>query len=239
MMAIAASSTTIGARYGRQRERLRTYFDSTARKAWIDLTSDASVSRIRQTVRAGRDEMRATLLSWLPRDLGSRTILDAGCGTGAFALAAAERSARVTAIDVAEGLVDVARARGAAGIGETIDWRSGDMLDPSLGAMDHVVAMDSLIHYSTPDLVAALAELSSRTRHSIVFTFAPYSNLLAAMLLVGRLFPRANRSPAIVPVREDALRRQLAALPGWSVGRSRRVSSGFYKSHALELVRID
>ncbi|GAA4036235.1 magnesium protoporphyrin IX methyltransferase [Sphingomonas rosea] len=236
-MASAAPSTELGQGYGRQRERLRTYFDSTARRAWIDLTSDTSVSRIRQTVRAGRDAMRATLLSWLPQELDGRCLLDAGCGTGALSFDAAARGAHVTAIDVAGGLVDVARARGASEDAR-IDWRTGDMLDPALGDFDHVAAMDSLIHYSADDLVSALAALSARTRHSIVFTFAPYSPALAAMLMIGRLFPRANRSPAIVPVRESELRRRLAAIDGWTIGRSQRIASGFYKSHALELVRL-
>ena len=52
-------------RFDAQREKLTTYFDSTARKAWIDLTSDAKVSGIRATVRAGRDAMRDVLLGWL------------------------------------------------------------------------------------------------------------------------------------------------------------------------------
>ena len=30
------------------------------------MTADAPVSRIRETVRAGRDDMRQTLLDWLP-----------------------------------------------------------------------------------------------------------------------------------------------------------------------------
>lgn len=236
MMASVAPPAGMDTRYGRQRERLRTYFDATARGAWIDLTSDAPVSRIRQTVRAGRDEMRATLLSWLPELTGHR-LLDAGCGTGALAMEAAQRGAKVTAIDVAGGLIDVARAR-TVGAGDAIEWRTGDMLDPALGPMDHVVAMDSLIHYPAEDLVAALTELAGRTRHSILFTFAPHSLPLVAMLAVGRIFPSGNRSPAIVPIREEMLRGRLGALDGWTVGRSARVASGFYKSHALELVRV-
>jgi magnesium-protoporphyrin O-methyltransferase len=69
--------------YEVQRERLAQYFDGSARKAWIDLTSTAKVSGIRATVRAGRDAMRAQLLGWLPHDLRRCTVLDAGCGTGA------------------------------------------------------------------------------------------------------------------------------------------------------------
>ncbi|QYU66011.1 hypothetical protein J4558_13445 [Leptolyngbya sp. 15MV] len=72
--------------YHSRRGELLHYFDRTAIKAWERLTSDAPVSGIRATVRAGRDAMRGTLLSWLPQDLTGRRILDAGCGTGALAM---------------------------------------------------------------------------------------------------------------------------------------------------------
>lgn len=226
-------------RYDHQRDRLAAYFDGTARKAWIDLTSDAKVSGIRATVRAGRDEMRGVLLDWLPQDLRRKRLLDAGCGTGALSVEAACRGGDVTAVDVAAGLVAIAEERAPAFLGHgRIDFRTGDMLDPVLGRFDHIVAMDSLIHYSPGDMVATLRDLSARCTSSILFTFAPYSALLGAMHSAGKLFPRGNRSPAIVPVAEDKLRRLLTAeLSGWKVGRSRRVASGFYTSHALELVR--
>lgn len=231
-------ATRLPSDYDTRREALATYFDSTARQAWIDLTSDAKVSGIRATVRAGREEMRATLLSWLPEDLRRTKVLDAGCGTGAFSIAAACRGAEVTGIDVAAGLVEVARERTPSFIGHgRIHWRAGDMLDPELGIFEHVVAMDSLIHYQPEDLVAALAELAQRTTRSILFTFAPRTPLLATMHQVGKIFPKSDRSPAIVPTAEADLRTRLASLKGWSIGRTRRVSSGFYKSQALELVR--
>ncbi|MEM6477000.1 MAG: magnesium protoporphyrin IX methyltransferase [Pseudomonadota bacterium] len=224
--------------YAERREKLATYFDSTARQAWIDLTSDAKVSGIRATVRAGRDEMRATLLSWLPADLRRTQVLDAGCGTGALALAAACRGAEVTGVDVAGGLVEVARERTPSFTGHgRVRWEAGDMLDPEFGTFAHVVAMDSLIHYSPEDLVAALAELSERTTHSILFTFAPYTKLLGAMHTVGKVFPKSDRSPAIVPVSETELRAKLTRIKGWKIGRTQRVSSGFYTSQALELVK--
>ena len=92
-----------------RRGELRTYFDRTAVEAWSRLTSDAPVSRIRATVRAGRDQMRRTLLDWLPADLKGRRLLDAGCGTGALAVEAARRGADVVAIDVAPTLIELAR----------------------------------------------------------------------------------------------------------------------------------
>ncbi len=224
--------------YGERREKLATYFDSTAKQAWIDLTSDAKVSGIRATVRAGREEMRETLMSWLPSDLRRTRVLDAGCGTGALAVKAACRGADVTAVDVAGGLVEVAkgRAQGFVGHGK-VRWRTGDMLDAAYGTFEHTVAMDSLIHYNPADLVDSVAELSQRTTRSILFTFAPHTKLLGAMHSVGKVFPKSDRSPAIVPVAEAELRARLLALPGWTIGRTQRISSGFYTSQAMEFVR--
>jgi magnesium-protoporphyrin O-methyltransferase len=234
MMATRSPDTT----YDLRREALATYFDSTAKQAWIDLTSDAKVSGIRATVRAGREAMRETLLGWLPTDLRRTRVLDAGCGTGALAVAVACRGADVTAVDVAGGLVEVAKERAPGFIGHgKVRWRAGDMLDPAHGAFSHVIAMDSLIHYSPADLVDAIEELSERTERSILFTFAPHTRLLGAMHSVGKVFPKSDRSPAIVPVSETELRARLARIAGWKIGQTQRISSGFYKSQALELVR--
>jgi magnesium-protoporphyrin O-methyltransferase len=227
--------------YQQRRGELLTYFDRTAADAWARLTSTAPVGRIRATVRAGRDAMRATLLEYLPEDLSGRRLLDAGCGTGAFSVAAATRSAAVLAIDLSPTLVALARERLphdlAAG---SIDFRVGDMSDPALGEFDHVVAMDSLIHYPAADIVQVLAGLAARTRHSIVFTFAPRTPALAALHAVGRLFPRGDRAPAIEPVAERELRARIAHEPQlqqWRIGRTLRIASGFYKSQAMELVK--
>jgi magnesium-protoporphyrin O-methyltransferase len=226
-------------RFDAQREKLTTYFDSTARKAWIDLTSDVKVSGIRATVRAGRDSMRDVLLDWLPSDLRRTRLLDAGCGTGALSVLAARRGAEVVGGDVAGGRVAIAKERQPSFLGHgRIDWRVGDMLDPAHGRFDHVVAMDSLIHYRPADIVSTLVTIAGRTDRSIVFTFAPATLLLRTMHTTGLLFPRGDRAPAIVPVSEANLVRLLhEALPDWTVARSQRISRGFYISNALELVR--
>jgi magnesium-protoporphyrin O-methyltransferase len=229
------------ATYTSRRGEIENYFDRTAAAAWEKLTSDAPVGRIRATVRAGRDRMRSTLLSWLPDDLRGRRILDAGCGTGAFAIEAARRGAEVVAIDLSPTLVSLARDRKPDALGDgSIDFRSGDMLDPALGTFDHVVAMDSVIHYRTEDAVAALSQLAKRTSTSILFTFAPRTPILAAMISVGRLFPRGDRAPWLEPMSEEKIRAlmvQDATLMDWQPKKTERVSSGFYKSQALELAR--
>jgi len=228
--------------YLERRGQLETYFDRTAVEAWSRLTSDAPVGRIRATVRAGRDRMRQTLLSWLPSDLRGRRLLDAGCGTGAFAVEAARRGAQVVAIDLSATLVGLARERAPRDLGSgEVQFLVGDMFDPALGLFDHVVGMDSLIHYRPEDTVRVVAGLAARTGESLLFTFAPKTAPLAVMHAVGRLFPRGDRAPAIEPVAEGALRRLIAsedALHGFSMRRTQRIASGFYTSQALELVRI-
>ena len=83
------------ATYDSYRDGLETYFDRTARDAWERLTSDAQVSGIRATVRAGRDKMRNCILDMLPTDMTGLRLLDAGCGTGSLAVEAAMRGAEV------------------------------------------------------------------------------------------------------------------------------------------------
>ena len=228
------------ASYLHRRGQLETYFDRTAIEAWSRLTSDAPVGRIRATVRAGRDRMRATLLSWLPHDMAGRRLLDAGCGTGALAVEAARRGAQVVAVDLSPMLIALARERAPRDLPGAIDFRVGDMFDAALGQFDHVVAMDSLIHYRLHDVVPVASALAARARGSQLFTFAPRTPALAAMHALGRLFPHGHRAPAIEPVVEGALRAALAADAGmqaWRTARTERVVCGFYTSQALEVAR--
>lgn len=226
--------------YAVRKGELEEYFDRTAAEAWKRLTSDAPVSGIRATVRAGREEMRNALLSWLPDDLSGQRVLDAGCGTGVMAVELARRGADVLAIDISESLVGHAADNARRAGGKQPEFRVGDMLDPGLGAFDHVVAMDSLIHYGAEDIAAALGRLAPRVRAQLLFTVAPRTPLLTAMHNVGKLFPRSDRAPRIVPLADGKLRglaRASDALAPFAHAEDRRVRRGFYTSHAYRWVR--
>ena len=226
--------------YKTRRGELETYFDRTASDAWIKITSEAPVGSVRATVRAGRDKMRAILLSYLPEDMTGLRVLDAGCGTGSLAVEAAKRGAHVVAIDLSKTLIETAKQRLPSEIGAgRIDFCVGDYADPALGEFDHVVAMDSLIHYKKNDIVRTLNGLAERTRGSMVFTFAPLTPAFALLWLVGKAFPRGDRSPAIEPVSVVGLSKAIEAnigLADWKIARTERVTTSFYKSQALELV---
>jgi len=237
----------LGQSYLERRGEIEHYFDRTAAQAWARLTSDAPVSRVRATVRAGRDRMRQTLLSWLPQDLRGKRVLDAGCGTGALALEAARRGASVVAIDLSPTLVDLARERTQGerealrqACGGNIEFHAGDMLDPAHRVFDNVVCMDSIIHYGAADVERVLASLTTRTTASVLFTFAPRTPLLTVMHGVGKLFPRGDRAPMIVPVSEQHLLevvRKDTRFEAWQAPRTQRVRGGFYISQAMELHR--
>ncbi|WP_108659936.1 magnesium protoporphyrin IX methyltransferase [Acuticoccus kandeliae] len=224
-----------------RRAELETYFDRTAVDGWEKLTSNAKLSRIRETVRAGRDEMRAALLDWLPADLSGARVLDAGCGTGMLSFEMARRGADVVASDISHALIKLAKQRKPRDLGRgkgRIIFYVGDMLDRGLGRFHYVVAMDSLIHYQTDDMAGAIERIAERTDKAILFTFAPRTPALAAMHAVGRLFPRSDRAPAIEPVSVRKLAETLGETPGladWRLTRTQRISRGFYTSHAQEL----
>lgn len=85
-------------------------------------------------------------------------LLDAGCGSGQFALAFSASGCQVTTIDLSPEMIERARAH-AADRNLAVEWRVGDLShlpDPD-GAFDAVHARVSL--QFVPDLPAALAEI--------------------------------------------------------------------------------
>ncbi len=174
--------------------------------------------------------MRGIMLSRLPADLRGARVLDAGCGTGLMTADLAARGADVVAVDISPQLISIAEARLAEGLRPRVTFAAGDMTDPSHGRFDYVLAMDSLIYYATPDIAAALAKIGRRTDHSIVFTVAPKTPFLMAFFGIGKLFPRADRSPVMVPQAYADLSR---AVP--NLTKIDRVTSGFYISECLEM----
>jgi len=217
--------------YEATRHRVETYFDRTATKTWERLTSDAPVSGIRATVRAGRDKMQRVLLRQLPADLRGARVLDAGCGTGTLATKLANRGADVLGVDISPSLIEIARKQAPERIAGRIEFQAGDMLDPALGTFDHIVAMDSMIYYDATDIGRSLDVLAPRLRSNMVFTVAPRTHLLMAMWRLGKLFPRSDRSPTMVP---HCPRKLIAAQKTGTLRDIERVTSGFYISNALE-----
>lgn len=100
-----------------------------------------------------RDE-RADFIEGVRRTgIGSGTsVLDLGCGTGGFSLRAAQAGAPVTGIDVAPGMVEVARERVPSGHFDVGDMQSLPYEDSSF---DVIAAFHSLQFAPSPSAVLA------------------------------------------------------------------------------------
>lgn len=176
--------------------------------------------------------MRDKLLSALPADLNGVRVLDAGCGAGQMTHELAMRGAEVTAVDISPSLVRIADERLPNTLKSRVTFTSGDMLSADLGSFDHVIAMDSLIYYSENDIRRALDNLGSRTSGSVAFTVAPRTPLLMTMWYAGKVFPKSDRSPTMIPHVPSRLSKTVSEIG--QLNDLGRVTSGFYISQALE-----
>jgi magnesium-protoporphyrin O-methyltransferase len=188
--------------------------------------------------------MRATLLDWLPQDLRGQRILDAGCGPGVMSLELARRGGHVVGVDLSSDLITVARERAAESSGDwpsgAPDFRVGDFVEVAREGFDWVVSMDCLIHYPLRETLEALRAVEDHVTRGLLVTVAPWTPLLGLMHGLGKVFPRGDRAPGIVPVKDGALRSGLAGpfgIRGFTLHRTHTVHSGFYISRALELTR--
>ena len=224
--------------YAHTRDRLETYFDRTAAETWERLTSEAPVSRSAQTVREGRDRMRALMLDRLPADLDGARVLDAGCGAGPDVdRGCAARGAQVIAVDISPRLLDVAprphaRRRSRA----RIDFLRRRHARPGLGRFDFVVAMDSLIHYRTADIAARAGRARrAHRRRGRLHRGAARRRCSRPCTSPASSSRAATARPPSCPRIAGALARALAPACGRRLETLGRVASGFYISQAMEL----
>jgi magnesium-protoporphyrin O-methyltransferase len=120
----------------------------------------ADFDRIAQHSRAlpGRVEPAARrLVAAVPL---RKQVLEIGCGTGALARElASKRGAKVTAIDVAPRMIDIARVRTPASLG--IEYRVADIMALLPRGFDVAIAVDTL--HNMP-----LAEIADRMASAVV-----------------------------------------------------------------------
>jgi len=219
--------------YLAKRARLENYFNEVSSDAWDKLTSNEPVSYVRQLVREGREKMQEAIMEKLPQDLKGTRIFDAGCGTGVLSRKLEERGAEVVGVDISNKLIEVAKKR--SGSHSNIEYFVGDMKEKSFGNFDYIIAMDSLIHYSTEDVVSSIADFSKRTNNSVLFTVIPSTLTLRTKLRLGKLFPKSERSPEVVPIDWGQLQELEALKINASLEKIKRVKSFFYVSEAWEL----
>ena len=129
-------------------------FDALAHRFW-DAQGEFKPLHILNPVRAKFVAERAKLMD--------ARVLDVGCGGGLLCEALFHAGAKVTGVDLADGMVEVARLH-AAEQSLPIEYRVADaesLLATHAGQFDVVTCMEMLEHVPNPDrTVAALAKLT-------------------------------------------------------------------------------
>jgi 2-polyprenyl-6-hydroxyphenyl methylase / 3-demethylubiquinone-9 3-methyltransferase len=142
--------------------------------------------------------LRAQFIAGRAALAGSR-VLDVGCGGGLLAEALCRAGAQVTAVDLAPGMIEVARLH-AAESGLKIDYRVADpqeLAAASPGSFDVVTCMEMLEHVPQP--AAMTATLAALTRPGGSLFVSTLNRNLRSFLLgivaaeyVLRLIPRGT-----------------------------------------------
>lgn len=110
---------------------------------------------------ATRQAWRALLERWLPARSGD--VVDLACGTGSLTALVAGLGHRVVAVDLADKMVERARAKTQDLAGQ-VTFRLGDVCDPPIEAASCDVILARHILWTLPDPQSALARWRSLLR---------------------------------------------------------------------------
>ncbi len=131
--------------------------------------------------------------------LADARVLDVGCGGGLLSEALAARGAQVTALDLAEELIEIARLHGLES-GVTVDYRVQtveSLAEQSPGAFDVVTCMEMLEHVPDPAAILdACARLLKPGGRLFVSTLNRTPQAFALAIIgaeyVARLLPKGT-----------------------------------------------
>ncbi len=211
------------------KKMLRSYFNGQGFHRWASIYGNDKLSSVRNTVRQGHAVMMDKAFEWL-QQLGlpqGATVLDAGCGTGLFSIRLAKAGYQVKSVDIASQMVDKAKADAIKqGVKKNIEFEVNTIESVS-GTYDAVVCFDVLIHYPAEGFAQAFGNLSRLTKGSVIFTYAPYNNILALQHWIGGYFPKKERRTTIQMITDDQMRKAMQE-SGMQVNKREKISWGFY-----------
>jgi magnesium-protoporphyrin O-methyltransferase len=220
------------------KKMLQSYFNGQGFQRWASIYGDDKLSTVRSTVRQGHAVMMDKAFEWLKKTglpKGSK-ILDAGCGTGLFTIRLAKSGFRVKAADIAEQMVNKTREDAEkAGVAGNIEFEVSSIESVS-GKFDAVVCFDVLIHYPAEGFANAFKNLSSLTKGPIIFTYAPFNNILAFQHWIGGFFPKKERRTTIQMIKDAEMQRVLGEL-GLRIVGQQKISFGFYHTMLMHVDR--
>ncbi|MHC5257164.1 class I SAM-dependent methyltransferase [Streptomyces sp. UC4497] len=140
------------------------------------------------------------LAGWLPER--ECDVVDLGCGTGSMSLLAAERGHRVTGVDSAPGMLELARRKLA---GRDAEFLLGDAAEPPVPAGAYDVVFARHVLWMLPDMGAVLRRWVSLLRPGgrIVLVEGVWGEVSPAGIPAARLADAL--APLVAGVRREPL----------------------------------
>jgi magnesium protoporphyrin O-methyltransferase len=218
---------------------VRRYFETSGFSRWTAIYGEGGIPPIWRVIRDGHDLVLDRVIDWIQDD-GSRTALDAGCGTGVLAMRLSDAGYAVDGFDVSMPMVSFARYNTKdRGRGIPPRFFVGDIaaLDPKEHQYDLVCCLDVLFHYPYAECTAMLKKLADLSSYKIIGSFALATAFNSFWMEMGkRFFHQKNRMTALHLMTYDQIE-QVLYRAGWKMTRTHRVKKFFYDSFVFEAVR--
>lgn len=218
---------------------VKEYFNATGFERWRRIYGDGEVNKVQQDIRIGHQQTIETVIAWLQADgnLAQISICDAGCGVGSLSIPLAQAGATVYGSDISEKMVEEARQKAKAVLGEAnnlaFDVKDLEALS---GKYHTVICLDVLIHYPQQDAVKMITHLASLAESRLILSFAPKTFLLSILKKIGEFFPGPSKTTRAYQHKEAEIIKILET-NGFSIKRTGMTSTRFYFSRILEAVR--
>lgn len=222
---------------------VRDYFNATGFDRWQRIYGDGEVNKVQANIRTGHQKTIDNVLEWFAEegDRSAITVCDAGCGVGSLSIPLAQMGAQVFASDISEKMVDEAKRRAEAELGDLSAEKMPQFqaldLEKIGGSFHTVVCLDVLIHYPQEKADAMIKHLSSLATDRIILSFAPKTCFYATLKKVGDFFPGPSKATRAYLHRESNVVKALEA-NGWKIERRSLNKAPFYFSRLLEATRI-
>ncbi len=218
---------------------VKEYFNAKGFERWRRIYGDGEVNKVQQDIRLGHQQTIETVVGWLQADgnLAQISICDAGCGVGSLSIPLAQAGASVYGSDISEKMVEEARQKAKAALGEA-SHLSFDVkdLEALSGKYHTVICLDVLIHYPQQDAVKMITHLASLAESRLILSFAPKTFLLSILKKIGEFFPGPSKTTRAYQHKEADIIKMLES-NGLAIERTDMTSTRFYFSRILEAVR--
>ncbi len=219
---------------------VQSYFNSVGFDRWKRIYGDGEVNKVQLDIRVGHQQTVDTVLGWLETDGDAARlhICDAGCGVGSLSIPLASMGAQVFSSDISEKMVEEARTRALAQLGNAQNPQFAVQdLEHLDGQYHTVICLDVLIHYPQAQMAQMLTHLSTLATDRLIVSFAPKTLAYSLLKKIGDFFPGPSKATRAYLHPEKEIVKIFTQL-GWSVERTAMTKTSFYFSRLIEVKRV-